>query len=156
MPVWSRPYVPATLLRAVDEVMGILDDDAHRISNCGGDAVELVAISTDVVPDDEPDRTDDRSSTSALPPELLTIIQLDVAEPGSVSPELAARIYGYDRDLLLSGIRESEVQMINWRNSVDEARQRDEEEALVCAGESATWQATTDLLRAALRVAVER
>ncbi len=46
------------------------------------------------------------------------------------------------------------LQKINRRNSVVEARERDEEEVRVFAGESATWQATADLLRAALRVAV--
>ncbi len=138
--VWCQPYVPTTLLRAVNGVMSALADYAHRDPVVG--EIEDVEAAEDATSDD-------------LAPELLTIIQLDVAEPGSVSPELAARIYGYDRDLLLSGIRESETQMITWRKSIDEARERDEEEAQACAGESATWQATTDLLRAALRVAVE-
>jgi len=139
--VWCHPYVSATLLRAVSGVMTALADSAHRDLSIGA---------SDDAEDDADAKPDD------LAPELLTIIQLDAADPGSVSPELAARIFGYDRDLLLSGIHESEEQMINWRNSVDEARERDEEEAQVCAGESATWQATTDLLRAALRVTVER
>ncbi len=139
--VWCHPYVPATLLRAVSGIMTALADYAQR-EPLAGDISDV---------EDGDDETSDE-----LAPELLTIIQLGAADPGSVSPELAARIYGYDRDLLLSGIRESETQMIAWRKSIDEARERDEEEARVCAGESATWQATTDLLRAALRVAVER
>jgi len=158
--VWSRPFVPATLLRAVNRIMQVLDDAATGVDeddDVEEDDADDDSVGTEVDPGDgDAGAADDDPAPDALAPELLTIIQLDVADPGSVSPELAARIYGYDRDLLLSGIRESEVQMIAWRNSVDEARERDEEEARVCAGESASWQSTTDLLRAALRVTVER
>jgi len=153
--VWSRPFVPATLLRAVNRIMQVLDDAATGVEE--DDDADDDSVGTEVDPGDgDAGAAGDDSESPALAPELLTIIQLDVADPGSVSPELAARIYGYDRDLLLSGIHTAEGQMIDWRRSVDEARERDEEEAEVCEGESASWQATADLLRAALRVAVER
>lgn len=87
---------------------------------------------------------------------MLTIAHLEVAEEGSVSPALAAKIYAYDRDLLLAAIRDAETQEINWRSSIEEARQRDDDEARVCGIEATSWQRTVGPLRAALRVTIER
>lgn len=57
-----------------------------------------------------------------------------------------------------AGVRRwcTELAVITWQRSSDEARVRDGEEAVVCAGEMSSWQQTVDLLRAALRVTVDR
>lgn len=102
------------------------------------------------------DSVDEPAAASELTTEMLTLLQLDAAEPGSVTPALAAQIFDHDRGRLLAGIREAEWEVISWRECIDEARERDEEETVVCAGEMSAWQGTVDLLRAALRVTVER
>ena len=45
---------------------------------------------------------------------------------------------------------------MNWRSSIEEARQREDDEARVCGIEATSWQRTVGLLRAALRVTIER
>lgn len=90
-----------------------------------------------------------------LPPELLTLLQLDVDGTGDVTPELAADVCHHDRDLILDFIRQSEEQTISWRQSANRAEdQGDEEEAAACHHEGRAWQQTVDLLRGALRVVV--
>ncbi len=119
---------------------GADDDDESDVEDGGADT----------------DSVDEPAAAGELTTEMLTLLQLDAAEPGSVTPALAAQIFDHDRGRLLAGIREAEWEVISWRECIDEARERDEEEAVVCAGEMSAWQGTVDLLRAALRVTVER
>lgn len=144
---WCRPYHAASVVFAVEAALAAIvaygaegEDDDEALLPLGADGEEVAA---DEGADD-------------LGVEMMTIIQLDVAEPGTVTPELAAQIYRYDRALLLADIRTAEWEVINWRQSQEETRPRDAEEADVCAGEAVAWGGTVDLLRAALRVAVER
>ncbi|MGB3055999.1 MAG: YbjN domain-containing protein [Acidimicrobiales bacterium] len=91
-----------------------------------------------------------------LHPALATIIELDTDEDGSVSPDLAARICGWNRDLVLELIADSSRQEISWRESHEEAVfEGNSDEAEACAGELEAWEATTRLLRRALRLIVE-
>lgn len=101
----------------------------------------------------DPDRGVDQQD--GLPPELLTLLHLDPHGTGEVEPELAASVCNWDRDLILDFIRLSEEEMLSWLRSAERAAQHgDEEEAAACHHEETAWQATVDLLRAALRVVV--
>lgn len=99
----------------------------------------------------------DGSEEEPMHPALLTMHQLEAESPGSLDPELVASICGWDRDLILRFIREESGQEIAWREARDDALQRaDAEEASVCAIEMRHGEYTTELLRRALRVLVER
>ena len=82
-------------------------------------------------------------------PVMLSILQLDAERPGALRPKDAAKLCGYDSDLLLELIRWNEEQEIAWRQARDEAS--DEEEAGVCEIERAHAAGTVKLLRKALR-----
>ncbi len=152
--VLCNPYQGLLVVSAINTIMHVLqragaegyslqgadDDDESDVEDGGADA----------------DSVDEPAAAGELTTEMLTLLQLDAAEPGSVTPALAAQIFDHDRGRLLAGIREAEWEVISWRECIDEARERDEEEAVVCAGEMSAWQGTVDLLRAALRVTVER
>lgn len=99
--------------------------------------------------DEEPD--------GELPPALLTLLQLDPHGDGTVSPELAADVCGRDRDRILSFIRICEEQAAAWRKAGRDASVKaDVGDAEVSFHESTAWDKSTSLLRAALRVVVER
>lgn len=104
---------------------------------------------------DRPEEADDAGDTG-LPPELLTLLQLDPHGEGTVSPELAADICGRDRNSILAFIRTCEEESIEWRAAGREAAATsDIDEADASFHESAAWDQTTTLLRAALRVVVQ-
>jgi len=50
-----------------------------------------------------------------LHPAMLTLLQFDAADPGSLKPRMAARVCGYDARLILDLIRWNEEQEIAWR-----------------------------------------
>lgn len=103
---------------------------------------------------EEPATDDD--SHSELPSELLTLLQLDPHGDGTVSAELAADVCGRDRDRILRFIRICEEQSIEWREAGRDASVKaDVGDAEASFHESAAWDKTTSLLRAALRVVVE-
>jgi len=146
--IWCRPYPGSLLLEVLESVMDL-------VAGASDDAVEPDDEEPDEEPDDEePD--DEEPDAQGLDTAALTIAQLTAEDPGSVSADLAARIYGFDRDHLLAGIRQAQQAVTAWRESIAEARTRDEEEAEVCAIEATAWESTVSLLRAALRVTVER
>jgi hypothetical protein len=92
------------------------------------------------------------SVEEAIHPVMQCLLQLDADEPGSVRPEDAARLCGYDSDLLLELIRWNEEQEIAWRQARDEAYATGEDdEAEVCEIERAHADRTVKLLRKALR-----
>ncbi len=67
-------------------------------------------------------------------------------------PKVAAKLCGYDSDLLLDLIRWNEEQEIAWREARDEAFATDQEgEAEVCEIERAHARQTVRVLRKALR-----
>lgn len=87
-----------------------------------------------------------------IDPVMLCMLQLDAERPGSVGPATAAKLCGYDSDLLLELIRWNEGQEIAWRQARDEAHAIDEDdEAGVCEIERAHAARTISVLRKALR-----
>lgn len=142
-------YVLGNMAEAID---GLDDDLANRVggSTWAAATAAVGSGSTDSDEDDEDDDDDD------LHPALQTIIELEADDGESVSPGLAAEICDHDRDLLLSLIRSSSLQEIGWRESHEEAVfAGDRDEAAACALELESWEATTRLLRRALRLVVE-
>ena len=82
-------------------------------------------------------------------PVMLSILQLDPERPGSLRPKDAAKLCGYDSDLLLELIHWNEEQEIAWREARDQTD--DVEEAQACEHERAHAERTVRLLRKALR-----
>ena len=79
---------------------------------------------------------------------MLCMLQLDAERPGSVGPATAAKLCGYDSDLLLELIRWNEEQEIAWRQARDDAHAIDEDdEAEVCEIERAHAARTVSVLR---------
>jgi hypothetical protein len=100
---------------------------------------------------------EDEPEAGSLHPALLTIMQLDADPEQTVDPPLAAKICGYDRDLVLVLINQCSWQEIAWRSHYEEVLgEGDTEEAAAAAHELRAWEDTTLLLRRALRVIVER
>ncbi|MGW6695863.1 T3SS (YopN, CesT) and YbjN peptide-binding chaperone 1 [Rhodococcus sp. NPDC054953] len=95
----------------------------------------------------------DRDSADDLPAGLLTLIQLDATETGTLDAGQVAQVCDHDRDTILRYLDICEEQVYEWRESGVAARGAgDDEEAGACDHEMAGWQATVDSLRAALRV----
>jgi hypothetical protein len=88
---------------------------------------------------------------------MLTLLQLDAEDPGSVKPPLAAQVCENDPELILTLIRWNEEQEIAWRTARDHARDTGdpEDDADVCEHERAQAQRTTKLVRKALRLVLE-
>jgi hypothetical protein len=91
-------------------------------------------------------------------PAMMTLLQLDADQPGSVSPGMAAHICDYDKRRLLRLISSEEGQEIEWLKARDEARGAEDSEELadVCEHERAHAERTVQLLRKALRFVIER
>jgi hypothetical protein len=102
------------------------------------------------LPDGEVEK--DADDEDPIHPVMLCMLQLDAERPGSVGPATAAKLCGYDSDLLLELIRWNEEQEIAWRQARDEAYAADEDnEAEVCEIERAYAARTVSVLRKALR-----
>ena len=90
-----------------------------------------------------------------LPSELQTLLELDAEGRGDLDPADIAHICGNDRDKILSFIRDSSNQEIEWRKSAELAlSEGDKDEAAACKHEADAWANTVEELRAALRVVV--
>jgi hypothetical protein len=88
---------------------------------------------------------------------LMTLVQLDADATGAVDVGLAAGVCGYDQELIVRLLGETEGQEIAWRRARDEALlEGDRGEAAACRHEMEAWERTTVLLRRALRLTVER
>jgi hypothetical protein len=88
---------------------------------------------------------------------LMTLLQLDADATGAVDVGLAAGVCGYDQELIVRLLGETEGQEIAWRRAREEALlEGDRAEAAACRHETEAWERTTVLLRRALRVTVER
>ena len=96
------------------------------------------------------------AQNEALPDPLQTLIVLD--EDGStLDPHEVATICRHDQSAILDYIRTSQEQYLEWMKSAAEADLAgDADEAAACRHEEQAWRATTEQLRAALRVVVLR
>lgn len=149
IPAW--PFAPQhlrTMLALMSETVDEVDDDL--VVRVGGRRAFEAASRPEEEPGDEDEST--------LHPAMMTLLQLDAESPGSVDPELAASICANDRDLILELITCNSEQEIAWRKSRDEAILSGDldDAADVCDHEMQHAERTTNLLRRALRVVVER
>ena len=155
LPAW--PFAPKhvrAMLALMAETVDEVDDDlAVRV---GGRRTLDVADEED--PSDEDEDEDEDEDVAPFHPAMMTLLQLDADEPGSVDPELAASICGMDRDLILELLATNSEQEIAWRHARDEAMLNGDpdDEADVCDHEMRHAERTTNLLRRALRIVVER
>ncbi|GAB93038.1 T3SS (YopN, CesT) and YbjN peptide-binding chaperone 1 [Gordonia rhizosphera] len=136
--LYADPPVEAHLFRCLDECRTVFQD-AQEIAD---DVSGRLAWS----PEPESSTDDD------LPTLIQILVQLDAGGEVELSDEEVARICGHDREAILRYIRIVEQQMINWRNSADEAlTSGDSDEAEVCLHEAEGWAKTARDLRGALR-----
>lgn len=156
------PFVPhhlRALLEMMTHVIDDVDDDlAVRVG--GRRSSDPQATAVDVEGDGDggldQDGLDAMSGPSPLHPAMLTILQLEAEEPGSVSAELAASICENERDLILNLITDTSVDEISWREHRDLALlEGDDDTAEVAGLELAAAERTGRLLRRALRVVAE-
>lgn len=141
--IWCEPFVPELLMRAVEMMMELADqlDDGLR-AELGGrgffeDGEVGAAPAVEAVAD--PD---------ALHPALATIVQL-TPTGDELTATQAARICGFERDLVLTLITDADAQGIEWRKSAADAE--GPAEVAACEHEAAAWDKTAALLREALR-----
>jgi hypothetical protein len=167
LPAW--PFAPEHL-RAM---LAVMTDSLQQVE---ADLVERVVGSRVLdEPDDAPeDGPDDEAGGGADVPDEAgsagdgadrepwrfaerVLMQLNAESPGSVTPELAASICGYDVELVLDLIANEESQRLAWRQSRDAARAAGDTEGVdACEAEMAYSRDTIGLLRRALRVVVGR
>lgn len=152
LPAW--PFAPEHLrgmLALMAEVVDQVDDDLVR--RVGGRR----AFETDGA-SGPAEASEEASEEASVHPAMMTLLQLDAESPGSVDPELAASICQMDRDLILQLISWNSEQESVWRQARDEATLAGDpdEEVAACDREMHDAERTTNLLRRALRVVVER
>jgi hypothetical protein len=142
----AAPFAAEHLLMAVEHLCGVVSrHDAALARRVGG---RVFLDSAESPSDDE----DDDRSEGGIHPVMQCMLQLDAERPGSIGPATAAKLCGYDSDLLLELIRWNEEQEIAWRQARDEAYATDEDdEAEVCEIERAHAARTISVLRKALR-----
>jgi hypothetical protein len=154
MHLLSPPFVPEHLSKTFRLLRDLADDiDGDLATRVSGrryaDSVEDDVDDTLAGVEDD---TDDDNHTS-----MMTLLQLDVDRPRSISPALAAHICGNDPERLLRLITSEEEQEIEWLKARDEAHDDDAGElADVCEHERAHAERSVKLLRKALRYVVER
>ncbi|MEE4025002.1 hypothetical protein V1Y59_18090 [Gordonia sp. PKS22-38] len=96
------------------------------------------------------------SDAEQLPDPLQTLIVLD-DDGSTLDAHEVATICGHDQSAILGYIRTSQEQYLEWMKSAAEADLAgDADEASACRHEEQAWRATTEQLRAALRVVVLR
>jgi len=101
--------------------------------------------------DEVEDDGDEQATEDDIHPVMMCMLQLDAENPGALRPKVAAKLCGYDSDLLLELIRWNEEQEIAWRQARDEAYSTDElKEAEVCESERDHARRTVKVLRKAL------
>ena len=153
LPAW--PFVP-------EHLRTMLTGMSQRIDEIDEDLVARIGGRRAFEPADEPDAEHTAVSVQEshqVSPEtaLLTLLQLDAEASGSVDPQLAAGVCGYDQELIVRLLRQTEEQEIAWRKSRDQALlDGGTEEARACDHELVAWERTTSLLRRTLRLVVER
>jgi hypothetical protein len=152
----AAPFVPAHLRETISMMCDLADeiDDDLAVRVSGRRFLEPRDLADEgfVLEQD-----DDQEEVEDLHPAMLTLLQLDADQPGSIKPALAARVCDYDPELLLNLIRWNEEQELAWRSSADAARLEDDsdDEAEVCDHEADHAKRTVKLLRKALRLVIE-
>jgi len=140
------PFAPEHLRQTLAMMCGLADevDDDLAVRVSGRRFLEPADL--------QETEAGDGSESSDIHPAMVTLLQLDAERPGSIKPSVAARVCGYDTDLLLTLIRWNEEREIAWRTARDEARDAGDpdDEADVCEHERAHARRTTKLLRKAL------
>jgi len=158
MHLYCHPFVPEHLRHAVGVLTSVADrlDDELRLGLGGrrffGDEE---GDGTGGAPAADSSGDDTGVDNGELPEALLTIVQLDADGEGerAISVEEVANICGRNRRDILRYIKIAELQVIEWRSSVDEAlSDGDTDEWAAAAHERKAWQSTVDLLRSALRL----
>lgn len=170
----SYPFAPQvlrTLLQFMSQALDALDDDL-ALRTGGRPAIDPVGLAEvegeeDVEDEEDAEGPEDdelelsgafvpesASVTSTdLHPALQTIMQLDADGEGDLDPELVADICDRDRELVLALLHRCGREEIAWSQAAEAAvLAGDEEEGAACEQESRAWEATTEVLRRALRV----
>jgi len=148
----ASPFAPEHLRQTLAMMCGLADevDDDLAVRVSGRRFLE---------PDDlqETEAGVGRDS-SDIHPAMLTLLQLDAENPGSIRPALAAQVCENDTELLLTLIRWNAEQEIAWRTARDDATDAGDpdDEADICEHERAQARRTTKLLRKALRLVVQK
>jgi len=147
----AYPFVPEHLRQTLAMMCGLADevDDDLAVRVGGRRFLEPSALQeTDAAGESE---------RGSIHPAMLTLLQLDAENPGSIKPSLAAQVCENDTELILTLIRWNEEQEIAWRTARDNARDTGDpdDEADACEHERAQAQRTTKLLRKALRLVLE-
>lgn len=101
--------------------------------------------------DEVEDDGDEQATEDDIHPVMMCMLQLDAENPGALRPKVAAKLCGYDSDLLLELIRWNEEREMAWRQARDKAYSTDEpREAEVCESERDHARRTVKVLRKAL------
>lgn len=140
----AAPFAAEHLQRLAARMCGVVSRHDKALAYRVGGRVFLDPSPT-VVDDDGP------GADEAIHPVMQCMLQLDADKPGSVRPKVAAKLCGYDSQLLLDLIRWNEEQECAWRAARDEAFATDRDEAEVCEIERAHAHQTVRVLRKALR-----
>jgi hypothetical protein len=133
---------------------GLEDDDAVEDDTGEGEAGEGEAGEGDTGAGDSDQAVRPLAPAPDRAVELLG--ELEAESAGSVTPELAASVCGYDTTRILDLIRQEERERIEWRTLRDEIAAADDHVEVGCEHEIAYSERMISLLRRALRVVVER
>jgi hypothetical protein len=137
---------------ASGDALGSAAEPGVAILDSAGEDDDELGCGDDV----EEEWTGGHSTEPAVHPAMMTLLQLDAASPGSITPELAASICESDRDLLLALIGWNGEEEAEWQRGRDAARAvGDAAEAETCEQARRHAAATVGLLRGALRLVVE-
>lgn len=151
----ALPFVADHLRFTVARLVAVVSDNAEFLASRVSGRVFGSNADAQLDPDSDDDDESAPAVDSGIHPVMLCMLQLDAEKPGSVKAKDAAKLCGYDRDLLLELIRWNEEQEIAWREARDEANETQEyEEAEVCEHERAHAERTAKVLRKALRKVV--
>ncbi len=140
----AHPFVPAHLVRAIDRLTAFTSGlDEAFANNLGG--VMAGPRQTSVVEADFPQ--DDE-----VPPQLMTLLQLDAASELPLDPDDILSICGRDRATIARYESFCKEQAESWRECAGEARISGEAEVeSECEAEAVPWDRAVQVLRLALR-----
>jgi hypothetical protein len=153
LPAW--PFVPEHLRSMLTGMSAKIDEiDEDLLARVGGRLPFASPDEGPATPRFPATRPEAVASDDTV---LMTLLQLDADAEGRVDPALAAGVCGYDQELIVRLLGETEGQEVAWRHARDEALLGgDGQEAASCRHEMEAWERTTVLLRRALRLTVER
>jgi len=144
----AAPFVGEHLLLLVARMCEVVSgNDAALAQRVGGHVfLDPADAQDDTIEDGLP------ADDGDIHPVMLSMLQLDAEVPGSLRPKLAAKLCGFDSDLLWELIRWNEEQEIAWREARDHAHASYEyDAAAACEHERAHARRTVKVLRKALR-----